>query len=43
LKESSTLHRGLGGYTQRVRSRAPTGEVNDATTLVHQQKKPLGE
>jgi hypothetical protein len=30
----STLHRGLGGYTRRVRSRAPTGEVNDATTPV---------
>jgi hypothetical protein len=31
----STLHRGLGGYTRRVRSRAPTGKNYDATTPVH--------
>jgi hypothetical protein len=31
-----TLHRGLGGYTRRVRSRAPTRKNYDATTPVHE-------
>jgi hypothetical protein len=30
------LHRGLGGYTQRVRSRAPTRKSYDATILVRE-------
>jgi hypothetical protein len=30
-----TLHRGLGGYTRRVRSRAPTGKNRNTTTPVH--------
>jgi hypothetical protein len=30
-----TLHQGLGGYTRRVRSRAPIEKSYDATTLVH--------
>jgi hypothetical protein len=29
------LHRGLGGYTRRVRSRAPTGKNHDAMIPVH--------
>jgi hypothetical protein len=29
-----TLHQGLGGYTRRVRSRAPTRKNHDATTPV---------
>jgi hypothetical protein len=31
-----TLHRGLGGYTRRVRSRAPLGKGYNATTPVHE-------
>jgi hypothetical protein len=31
----SILHRNLGGYTRRVRSRAPIGKNYDATTPVH--------
>jgi hypothetical protein len=30
-----TLHRGLGGYTRRVLSRAPTEKRYDTTTPVH--------
>jgi hypothetical protein len=30
------LHRGLGGYTRRVRSRAPTEKSYDAVTPVHE-------
>jgi hypothetical protein len=35
LRGVSTLPRGLGGYTRRVCSRAPTGKNHDATTPVH--------
>jgi hypothetical protein len=43
LEGVSTLHRGLGGYTRRVRSRAPTEKKlrrYDSSSLTN---KPLGE
>jgi hypothetical protein len=36
LEGVKILHRGLGGYTRWVRSRAPAGKSYDATTLVHE-------
>jgi hypothetical protein len=36
LEGVKILHRGLGGYTRWVCSRAPTGKNYDATTPVHE-------